>query len=205
MKKEAIIIGYSGHAYVLIDVLMANKYSIYGYCEAQKKDFNPYSLSYVGNENTETDLLRKYDVFLGIGSNSLRSEIFEQLFKKGIKFPNIIHPNTIISPSSSIGNATVIMPSVVINALCKIGQGVICNTTSVIEHECIIDNFAHIAPGVVLAGKVSVGKNTFVGANSVVKQGIKIGSDVIVGAGSVVINDIPDGCIVYGNPAKPRI
>lgn len=32
--------------------------------------------------------------------------------------------------------------------------------------------------------------------------GIKVGSNVVVGAGAVVTKDVPDWCIVAGNPAK---
>jgi serine O-acetyltransferase len=31
---------------------------------------------------------------------------------------------------------------------------------------------------------------------------IKIGNNVTVGAGSTVINDVPNNCIVVGNPAR---
>ena len=61
---------------------------------------------------------------------------------------------------------------------------------------------AHIAPGAVLLGKVEIGKNTLIGANSVIKEGVKISDNTIIGAGSVVINDIPENEIWAGNPAK---
>ena len=32
--------------------------------------------------------------------------------------------------------------------------------------------------------------------------GVKIGNNVIIGAGSVVVKDVPDNCVVAGNPAK---
>lgn len=32
--------------------------------------------------------------------------------------------------------------------------------------------------------------------------GVHIGDNVMVGAGSVVVKDIPDNCVVAGNPAK---
>ena len=32
--------------------------------------------------------------------------------------------------------------------------------------------------------------------------GVKLGNCVIVGAGAVVTRDVPDNCIVAGNPAK---
>jgi serine O-acetyltransferase len=31
---------------------------------------------------------------------------------------------------------------------------------------------------------------------------VKIGNNVTIGAGAVVVKDIPDNCVVAGNPAK---
>ena len=41
-----------------------------------------------------------------------------------------------------------------------------------------------------------------IGDNVTIIGSIHIGNNVIVGAGSVVVKDIPDNCIVAGNPAK---
>ena len=46
-----------------------------------------------------------------------------------------------------------------------------------------------------------LGNNVCVGANVVIIGNVNIGSNVIIGAGSVVVKDIPDNCIVAGNPA----
>lgn len=51
-------------------------------------------------------------------------------------------------------------------------------------------------------GKIEIGDNVMIGANSLVLYNVKIGSNVIVAAGSVVTKDVPDGVIVGGNPAK---
>ena len=51
-------------------------------------------------------------------------------------------------------------------------------------------------------GRVQIGKKTFIGACSVILPGVKIGNNVIVGAGSVITHDIPDNCVVAGNPAR---
>lgn len=40
-----------------------------------------------------------------------------------------------------------------------------------------------------------------VGPNSVIIGGITIGNNVVIGAGSVVTKDVPDNCVVAGNPA----
>lgn len=47
-----------------------------------------------------------------------------------------------------------------------------------------------------------LGDNVEVGANVVVIGGVRIGNNVKIGAGPVVTKDIPDNCIVVGNPAK---
>jgi acetyltransferase-like isoleucine patch superfamily enzyme len=47
-----------------------------------------------------------------------------------------------------------------------------------------------------------VGRNCFIGAHAIVLPGVRIGDGCIVGAGAVVTGDVPDGCIVAGNPAQ---
>lgn len=49
--------------------------------------------------------------------------------------------------------------------------------------------------------KTNVGSYCLIGANALVLPGVSIGNHVIVGAGSVVTKDVPDCCIVAGNPA----
>lgn len=51
-------------------------------------------------------------------------------------------------------------------------------------------------------GRVTVGDNVFVGANTTILPGVRIGSNVIIGAGSVVTHSIPDNMVAAGNPAK---
>ena len=204
MNNEAVIIGYSGHAYVLIDILMSNEYHVRGYCDVEAKSHNPYGLAYFGHEKDDAvlNLIKGKKVFVGIGDDATRARIFEYLFFKNINCPSVVYHISSVSAKATIGSGTVVMPGVVINSGARIGKGVICNSSSVIEHECVVGDYSHIAPGAVLAGAVTVGIRTFIGANSVVKQGVKIGNNVIVGAGSVVINDVSDGLTVYGNPAK---
>ena len=47
-----------------------------------------------------------------------------------------------------------------------------------------------------------VGDNVRIRANSVVLGNTKISNNVTIGAGSVVTKDIPDNCVVAGNPAR---
>lgn len=51
-------------------------------------------------------------------------------------------------------------------------------------------------------GRVNIGDNVFIGAESVILPGVTIGSNVIIGANSTVTHDIPDNTVVAGSPAQ---
>lgn len=51
-------------------------------------------------------------------------------------------------------------------------------------------------------GRVNIGDNVFIGAESVILPGVTIGKNVIVGANSTVTHDIPDNSVAAGSPAK---
>ena len=51
-------------------------------------------------------------------------------------------------------------------------------------------------------GRVTIGDNVFLGAESVVLPGERIGSNVIIGAHSTVPHDIPENSVAVGSPAR---
>ena len=51
-------------------------------------------------------------------------------------------------------------------------------------------------------GRVTIGNNVFIGAESVVLPGVTIGDNSIVGANSTVTHDVPANSVVAGSPAK---
>ena len=51
-------------------------------------------------------------------------------------------------------------------------------------------------------GRVTIGDNVFIGAESVILPNVKIGDNVIIGANSTVTKDIPNNVVVAGNPAR---
>lgn len=203
MKRIAII-GYSGHAFVVLDACKKMGLQVDYYCEQKVVTHrNPYQLAYLGDESSAAFDWDKIDGFvLGIGENTIRSKVAALILKKGKKLIDVVHPTAVVNDFVTIGSGTFLASNTVINPLATIGQSCIINTGTIVEHECQVGHYVHLAPGVVLAGNIAIGDNTFVGANSVVKQGISIGENVIVGAGSVVVKSIPDNETWMGNPAR---
>ncbi len=200
-----ILIGYSGHAFVVYGILRSAGRKVIGYCDVTEKQLNPFDLVYYGTELSEPGLkaLQQSDFFIAIGDNSTRARIHNQLAQKNLVPVNAIHSSSVIDPFAAIAEyGVMVAASVTINPLAQIGTGSICNTGCVIEHECTVGNFAHIGPGAVLCGNVKVGEGSFVGANAVIRQGISIGKNVMIGAGAVVVKDVADNVTVVGVPAK---
>lgn len=50
--------------------------------------------------------------------------------------------------------------------------------------------------------EIIVGDDVWIGGSVIIIGPCKIGNGVTIGAGSVVTKDIPDRCVVVGNPAK---
>ena len=51
-------------------------------------------------------------------------------------------------------------------------------------------------------GPISIGDNTFIGAGSVIMPGISIGRDCVVLENSVVMENLPNGTVAAGVPAR---
>ncbi len=204
LGKEVVIIGYSGHGFVVADAAINSGLNLIHYTEITESRYNPFDLIYLGFEGDEKFIGwdKGFEFTLGIGDNKLRKKIGDLVISKNQKLINVIDNTASISKIAIIGNGVFISKKVCVNVLTEISDYVILNTGCIIEHECKIGRASHIAPGAVLAGNVSVGENSFIGANSVIRQGIKIGNNVIVGAGSVIVKDIDDNLKIVGNPGR---
>lgn len=98
------------------------------------------------------------------------------------------------------------LSSYVIGTHTKIGKGLLgihpIGTTinaKIIGDGFIIRNNTVIGKG--KGGLPVIGNNVDVGTNSVIIGGITIGDNVVIGAGSIITKNVPDNCVVVGNPA----
>lgn len=207
-SSNFVVMGYSGHSYVIIEAIRSLRGNIVGYTERKVVNHNPYGLPFLGTESLallETFKSKQLYCFPSVGDNELRRRMTRLLQDAYMPSLSVISQQSTVSITAQIGDFCFVSHGARINALASIGDGCIVNTNAVVEHECDIGNYCHVAPGAVISGGVKVGSSVMIGASSVIKQGIRIGDDVIIGAGSVVINDIPKGETWVGVPAKNLI
>ncbi|MGO4911500.1 serine O-acetyltransferase [Leeuwenhoekiella sp. W20_SRS_FM14] len=69
-----------------------------------------------------------------------------------------------------------------------------------LRHSTTLGNKQLVNGGVTQGPKL--GNNVDVGAHVCILGNIEIGNNVKIGAGSIVVKDIPDNCVVVGNPAR---
>lgn len=139
---------------------------------------------------------------IGGARGSDRRKFLDIFRNSKLKTPTLIHRSAVISLSAKIGENSHILAGAVIAPMVELGEACIVNTNAGVDHECVLAAGVHIAPGATLCGCVQIGENTLIGAGSTVLPRVKIGANVVIGAGSVVTRDIPDGVVVFGNPAK---
>lgn len=137
---------------------------------------------------------------LAIGNLELRRTLLQEL---DALYTTVVHPSAVVSPNASVGTGSFVAACAILGSNAHIGRHAIINTRAVIEHDCQLADNVHIGPAAVLGGGVKIGSDTLIGLNSCVKPNVQIGRNCIVGAGAVVVDQVPDGEVVVGVPARP--
>jgi sugar O-acyltransferase (sialic acid O-acetyltransferase NeuD family) len=194
-----IFYGAGGHAKVVIEAWIASGGEVTAIFDDNDKIKTLLGKSITGVYSAAAFPGSK--LVITVGNNNIRRDIAHRVKNP---FGKVIHPNTIISPSSDIREGTVVMAGSIIQAEARIGKHAIVNTAASIDHDCYIGDYVHVAPRVVLCGDVRVGEGALIGAGSTILPGVSIGNWAVVGAGSVVISDVPNFATVVGVPSKLR-
>jgi UDP-perosamine 4-acetyltransferase len=204
-KDKLVILGASGHAKVIIDILKnSQSYEVIGCLDASSEEKTVAGISVLGNDSLLSEIYNQgiRHAFIAIGDNRVRDALSKRVTQSGFELVNVISLNAVISPSVRLGQGIAIMPGVVINVDARIGDNAIINTGACIDHDCVIGRGCHIAPGCSLAGNVVVGEGTFLGVGCKVIPKITIGEWTVAGAGAVVIKDLPPHSVAVGVPAR---
>ena len=192
-----ILIGASGHAKVIIDILEKSGQTVDFLVDTNENIKQLCGIPVIHQDEYKEEL--QHELILSIGENQLRKRLAAFF---STRFGKAIHPGAILASNVAIGEGTVVMVGAVVNSSTRIGRHCIINTAASIDHDCQIGDYAHISPNATLCGTVSVGEGAQVGAGAAVIPNVHIGSWAMIGAGTVVISDIPDHAVAVGNPAR---
>ena len=106
---------------------------------------------------------------LAIGANLARARLSRE--RPGWRWATILHPTAYLDPRAEINDGALVCAGACIQVDAVVGRHAIINTQASIDHDCVIGDFAHIAPGVALCGAVTVEEGGFVGVGSSVAPG----------------------------------
>lgn len=143
-------------------------------------------------------------VVMAIGSSEVVKKIIEKITNRNVEFPNLIHPNFLISDPEtfSIGKGNIIQGNCSATCNVTIGDFNIFNGSVVMGHDVNIGNYNTFMPAVRVSGEVKIGEYNFFGVGSIILQQIKIGNKIRLGAGSVLMTKPKEGYLYLGVPAK---
>jgi sugar O-acyltransferase (sialic acid O-acetyltransferase NeuD family) len=202
---EILILGAGGHGEVVADVIRARAT---GQLLAGFLDDDP---ALAGKMIADLPVLgalaslpayRAAAVIVAIGDNRARADVFQRVVALGLNVISAVHPRATISPRAEVGRGALVLAGVVVNPGSRVGDDVILNTGCTVDHHCVIAPHTHIAPGAHLGGNVHVGIGALIGIGAAVLPGRAVGEWAVVGAGAVVTEDVPDGALVVGVPAR---
>ncbi len=154
-------------------------------------------------EEQESFLKERYDRSLSFQDGLF--DRFERAKKLGFSEEVSIYNSALVFGSVIVGKKTWIGPYVMLDGsgggveigeYCSISAGV-----HIYTHDSVMWALSGGKAGI-YKSKVSIGNNTYIGAQAIIKAGIKIGSHCLIGANTFVNKNIDDHSIAAGTPCK---
>ena len=142
-EMKLLVLGAGGHGRVVAEVAEACGY------EVSFLDDQP-SEGVIGTLSDINDVKERFDeFFVGIGNNSKRKSLQEELEQKGLQIATLVHPTAYVSPTATINTGTIIEPKAIVNTNSVISKGCIISVGAIVDHDAVIGEYAHINAGVI--------------------------------------------------------
>lgn len=145
---------------------------------------------------------RNSDLLLNGLGRPERKNVIDSYLRKGFSFTSLIHPSSTLGEFTVVGNGTIIQAGVRITTNVQIGNFVLLDLNCTVGHDVSIGDYTTISTGVSIAGGAQIGSGCWIGSGAIIIEDIKIGNGSLIGAGSVVTRDVEENTLAYGVPAK---
>jgi sugar O-acyltransferase (sialic acid O-acetyltransferase NeuD family) len=148
---------------------------------------------------------------VAVGDPGLRERLVGEAESAGLSAaPPLVHPSVEYDEEHvSLGKGTVVCGGCTLTTDIAVGSHAQINLHCTVGHDVRLADYATLAPGVHISGKVDVGHGAYLGTGAVTVDGdydrpLVIGDRAVVGAGAVVTRDVPADATVVGVPARAR-
>jgi sugar O-acyltransferase (sialic acid O-acetyltransferase NeuD family) len=209
LSRTIVIIGASGHAKVIVDIVeRQGDFRILGLIDTFKP-LGTKLMGYevIGGEDCIPRLLAAGETtggIVAIGHNWVRCQMVRRIREQApaFQFVSVIHPSARIAREVVLGQGIAIMAGVSINPGTRIGNFCFLNTNSSVDHDNTLGEFSCLQPNAATGGNVGIGAFSSISMGANIIHNVTIGSHTVVGAGSTVLSDLPDSVVAYGTPCR---
>ncbi|MCO5280941.1 MAG: hypothetical protein M9931_07805 [Chitinophagales bacterium] len=173
--------------------------------DSSLKFFKEHGLNIlVGKEKLKAHFSKGNNDFIAfIGNNIAREKVVKDLKELGG------NPTCFISQSAHINlqllklntTNTIVMDGAHLSASVEIGEGSIVYINAAVAHDSVVGKYVFVSAYSGISSSF-VDDYTFVGINSMIGPKVHIGKHCVIGANSYVKENVKDGAIVAGSPAK---
>jgi sugar O-acyltransferase (sialic acid O-acetyltransferase NeuD family) len=202
------VLGAGGHGKVVLDALIEEcRRDVVAILDDDpaRSGGELLGISIVGGSVNLAGLARRFrftEVVVAIGDNYVRERKSREVCRAGLELATVVHPSARVSRFAKIGHGVVILAGAVVNPGTEIADYACVNTSASIDHDNQLGTACHVFPNATLAGGVRVGHFAYIGSGAVINPNRSVGDYSYVGAGAVVTEDVAEGWIVAGVPAK---
>jgi sugar O-acyltransferase (sialic acid O-acetyltransferase NeuD family) len=211
MSQSLIILGASGNAYDVLDIIDAinsrsQTWKVAGFLDDACKQGSRYLGFPVLGGITDAPSLKDCWFINAIGSDSTFRRRATIVKRSGVdpgRFATLVHPGSCVSARARLGVGVCVNHGASLAGDVAVGDHVSIGPLAIIGHNSVIDDHSILAPAAVVSGFAQIGRSCYLGAASSIRQRISVGDEVLVGMGAVVVRNVPAKTTVVGNPARP--
>lgn len=206
-EKPIIFLGSGAYSYTQAEMHMSHpqfRRTIAGF--AQNLDASARGASFEGfpvyTLEELPSLASTHEAICVLGNCQAKKRFVEQAEAMGFSFPKLVHPESFISPTATMGEGFLNCYYDIINSQTRIGKHCTICSRVLLSEAVSIGDYVYLGPSVQIAGSVTIGSGVYIGISAAISDHITIGDGAVIGAGAVVIRDVPAGATVAGNPAR---
>ncbi len=143
-----------------------------------------------------------YECIVAVGEPTAREMLYRKLKDVRISLATLLDPTAIISPSSQIGEGTIVCEFSTIHADVVLGENCLVQPYACIGHNISVGKHSVFSSFCAPGGNSVFGNCVYCGMQSSIKEGLTVGDNAIIAMAAAVFCNVPAGAVFVGNPAR---